>query len=223
MTRIVLLVVATVLLLLDGVVYGRWTDRWGSAQPVDDAVARLEQIPLRIGVWQGKPVPGSAEQAKRAGCAGCWVRRYERSDDGAVVDVMLACGRPGPLAVHTPDVCYTGSGYTQSEPAMQFAVDLNGDGSATFWKTRFSKPDAVVPLKLQLLWAWHSGDGWRAVRNPRLEFAGARVLYKLYVVREMDGRDDHRDDRLSSDFLTVFMPAFDAALAAEPGAEPSPP
>lgn len=223
MTRVVLLVLATVLLLMDGVVYGRWTDRWGSAPLVQDAVARLDRVPLRIGSWHGATVPQAEEQATRAGCAGSWVRRYERSD-GAVVFVMLACGRPGPLAVHTPDVCYTGSGYTQSEPAVQFTADRNGDGApATFWKTRFSKPDALVPVNLRLFWSWHSDDSWRAPRNPRLEFAGAPVLHKLYVIREMDGQDDQRDDSIASEFLTAFMPAFDAAMALEPSADLLPP
>lgn len=224
MTRVVLIVIATALLLLDGVVYGRWTDRWGGAEPVEDAVRRLNDIPLRIAHWQGKPLSDATEQTRRAGCAGFWVRRYERSNDGAVVDVMLACGRPGPLAVHTPDVCYVGSGYTQSEPAVQYNAEPNSNGApASFWKTRFSKPDALVPVNLRLLWAWHSGAGWRAARNPRVEFAGAPVLYKLYVIREIDGRDDQRDDRVSREFLSAFMPVFEAAIAAETAAGRAPP
>lgn len=211
MTRVVFLLLAAALLLVDGVVYGRWTDRWGNGQAVEDAVTQLEQIPLRIGGWQAKPLAPAGAHAAQAGCAGFWVRRYERQHDGAVVDVLLACGRPGPLAVHTPDICYTGSGYVQAEAVGLYTADAaEGAAPATFWQTRFNKPEALVPVSLRLLWSWHTAAGWHAARNPRLEFAGAPVLHKLYVIREMDGRDDRRDDAICAEFLTAFLPAFAA-------------
>jgi Protein of unknown function (DUF3485) len=217
MRRIVFLTLATMLLLLDGLVYGRWTDRWGNSQVVEDSVARLEQVPLTVGDWQGKPLPAPDNQAKRAGCAGLCVWRYERRLDGATVNVMLACGRPGPLAVHTPDICYGGAGYTQSEAAAPYtAKTAGGAAPPEFWTAKFSKQDAPVPLNLRLFWSWHTRAGWQVARNPRLEFAAEPALYKLYVIHEMDGLDDRRDDAICADFITAFLPALQQALAAEP-------
>ncbi len=219
MKRVGLILLAAAMLFVDGLVYGRWTDRWGQAQAVEEAVAHLERIPLQIGSWTGKPLSAPEEQARRSGCAGIWVRHYERSQDGAAVNVMLACGRPGPLAVHTPDICYVGSGYVQAEAPVQYAAPAQTNvAPAMFWKSRFSKPDALVPLNLRLLWSWYGKSGWQAPGNPRIEFAGSPALYKLYVIREMDGRDDQRDDAICREFLAAFLPAFDATMPNDPQA-----
>src|SRR5436305_632514 len=148
MTRAVLISVATFAVLVDGYVFGRWSNRWGNTQAVEQAVLSLRRVPMTIGDWQAKPLDLGAKQAQQAGYAGYFLRRYERRGDGAAVNVMLACGPAGPLSVHTPDVCYAGAGFTQAAPAQSYVVGPDSERPAEFLKTKFTKPAAVVPVNL---------------------------------------------------------------------------
>ena len=49
-------VAAGVALIATGIVHGYWSDRWASDQQVTDAVARLADIPMHIGEWEGKEI-----------------------------------------------------------------------------------------------------------------------------------------------------------------------
>ncbi len=216
MTRAVVLSIAVVVLLVDGFVYGLWTDRWGTGQAVEQAVERLEYVPMSIGDWQGQARELGARQAEQAGYAGYWLRRYERQRDGMVVHVMLACGRPGPLCVHTPGVCYAGAGYEESETPVKHLAAADEGAPPEFWKSRFSKPDAVVPVNLRIFWSWRTSDGWRVAQNPRFQFASQPVLFKMYVTHEIAGADARQEDAACAEFMNLFLPELEKTLAAPP-------
>jgi hypothetical protein len=129
---------------------------------------------------------------------------------------MLACGAPGPLSVHTPDVCYGGIGFVQAEPAAKQQYRGVGVETPEFWKGTFTKPDAVIPVKQRLLWSWRSSNGWQASDNPRLNFASEPVLYKMYVSYELAGSDEKRADTVCTEFLGVLLPELEKRLTAHP-------
>jgi hypothetical protein len=219
MTRTLLLSAATLAVLLDGYCHGLWTNRWNSSRAVEEAVARLERVPRAVGDWQAQPLALGAREADQAGFAGHWLRRYERRQDGRVVTVMLACGLPGPLSVHTPDVCYGGAGYVLSGEAVTFAAGSGRAAPPEFWKAKFSKPDALVPVHLRVNWSWRAGGAWKAPANPRWAFAGLPVLYKMYVTYEL-GADERLDDAVCAEFLGLLLPELEKALAAPRRAAP---
>src|SRR4051794_16700864 len=159
MKRIVVISIAAAAILVDGYVFGVWTDRWGNTATMERALSQLDRVPLNIGDWQGESLELGAAQAEQAGFAGHWLRRYERRQDGMAVNVMLACGRPGPLSVHTPDICYAGAGFVQSQPAAKYALAAK-DRPSEFFKSMFNKPEAVVPANLRIFWSWRTADGW---------------------------------------------------------------
>jgi Protein of unknown function (DUF3485) len=215
MARIVLISIAVIAVLLDGYVYGLWTDRWGNAQAVEDAVARLELVPMTIGDWQARPLELPEKHAKQAGFAGYWLRRYEHRD-GAAVNVLLACGRPGPLSVHTPDICYAGAGFVQSELAVKHTTSADHGTAAEFSMAKFGKPEALVPQKLRVFWSWRGDGGWTVPGNPRFAFASQPVIHKLYVTHEMVAADERQDDAICTEFINLLVPALDKALTAQP-------
>ena len=47
-----------------------------------------------------------------AGAEAWLIRNYSNPSRGVSVSVMLLGGLPGKISTHTPDVCYTGAGYT---------------------------------------------------------------------------------------------------------------
>jgi hypothetical protein len=216
MTRTILLAIAFVVVFVDGLVYGLWTDRWGNGQAVDEAVGRLERVPLTIGDWQGQARLEGSREAEQAGFSGFCLRRYERPRDGMVVEVMLACGRPGPLCVHPPSVCYAGAGFVQAEAAVKHVAFAAADTPAEFWKSRFTKSDSAIPMNLRIFWSWRTLTSWKAAHNPRWEFAAEPVLFKMYVTHVLTGADDRREDSACAEFLDLLLPEIEKAVAGPP-------
>ena len=67
--------------------------------------------PPTVGDWEGRPLEVEPRELAAAGVIGGVLRRYVNRQDGRAVTVLLVCGPPGPIAVHTPDICFAGIGY----------------------------------------------------------------------------------------------------------------
>jgi hypothetical protein len=207
------MMIALALVIAAGLVHGRWTQRWSASRAVEDAVARLGQVPTNVGAWQGRLLEMDREQLARANIAGHVARRYGRRDGTAAVTILLVCGLPGPIAVHTPDICYAGAGYELlGAPATLSVPDGPGGGPAEFRHAVFGKTNSPVPSYLRILWTWSADGSWKAPENPRLAFAPQRALYKLYVIHEMDTSEQRVEDDPSLELLRSLLPELERAL-----------
>ena len=103
--------------------------------------------------------------------------------------IALVCGRPGPVATHTPEVCYGANGYLVGDKK---SVAVEGDGPARFWTSDAVRTRVSEETKVRLYWAWNGGKGWIASRDARIQFPRHNypVLHKLYVLREISGSKD---------------------------------
>src|SRR5439155_15150223 len=123
--------------------------------------------------------------------------------------ILLVCGRPGPVSVHTPDVCYEGVGYEMAAAPVRYAAREGSSAApAQFWMADFEKQRAAVPVRLRILWSWHAAGAWQAPDDPRLTFARFPVLYKLYVIREMASGDERLEEDRCGEFLGQLLPEF---------------
>src|SRR5690349_8005042 len=104
MRRMLLPTLALLLIVGTGVVHGMRTGRWQPSAALTDAVARLDTVPMRIGDWEGEDTPLAGREPP--GVAAHLCRRYTNTRTGEAVTMFLVCGRPGPVSIHTPDVCY---------------------------------------------------------------------------------------------------------------------
>jgi len=218
MSRYLLLLIVGAVILADGYVYGLWTGRWHETQELSTAPARLERIPLTVGDWQGTSQELDPKVVARAEFAGYVLRSYENRRTGAVVSVLVACARPGPLCVHTPELCYRGAGFQMlTEAAARQTVDLESSHpSAEFWKATFARDDDTTPEQLRVVWSWRtSRSAWTAPDNPRWKFAGEPVLYKVYVAQKFVPRHDESDAADCLPFLRDLLPELDKALTAD--------
>src|SRR5262245_19987490 len=111
-----------------GIVHGLWTDRWSFSDEPGASAAKLEQVPLTLGDWQGQPADQDARPP--AGVVGYLCRRYSHARSGAVVTVVVVTARPGPACIHTPDACYIASGYKLTTPSKYV---LRAEPPAEFW------------------------------------------------------------------------------------------
>lgn len=212
------LITATLLVTLTALIQGDWSGRWTTSDKLQKAVDQLKKVPTRIGDWEGHPrelakTPASLNrrQLEIGEVAGYVARDYTNRRDGGQVMVLLVCGRPGPIAVHTPDICYEGIGYTAPkphQPAVEPAVE-----SAQFTSALFRKPDAP---SLQIFWTWNDGHGWQTPDNPRLTFAPAKALYKLYIVRAVPLGREPLGPQATQQLLQQFLPTLDHTLFPNP-------
>jgi hypothetical protein len=208
--------VGLVLVLLSGLLHGWWTQRWQESRALEDAVIRLDDVPMTVGAWRGNDEALDAEQVSHAGLAGGWMRRYVQPQTGTTLTVLLLCGQPGPTAVHTPEWCYRGVGYLPDRPERQTLPLPPDQPPAECWVGQFRKQDGVVWAGLRIHWSWSSTGAWRAPDYPRLAFARYPVLFKLYVVRELSLPGETADEDPVTGFLEDFLPQLNACLFPTP-------
>ena len=208
MSRYYLLALVAILVLVDGTLCGYWSGRWKDNEQLAASTAKLERLPLTFGDWQGERQELDPKVMERAGFSGYILRRYERRGD--VVSVMLACGRSGPLSVHTPEICYGGAGFAMSGDAKRWTpTEGENAPSAAFWKAVFARPNSASPEKLQVLWSWNKNGVWMAADHPRWTFAGTPVLYKLYVSQAFVPHEEVTEGEACQEFLREFLPEID--------------
>src|SRR5262245_57881820 len=214
MLRIIAISAALLSVIGSGVLHGYWTNRWTTSPELEMAVARLERVPLAIGEWQGQPVEVNADQIAQAEIAGYVARRFENRT-GQIVNLFLVCGRSGPIAVHPPEVCYTGAGFKVIGEAQKCRITpATPTKPAEFFRARFEKPASAGTGHLNLYYAWNAAGSWEAPSSPRRSFASYRALYKMYVSREV-ASGDAKDGEVCAEFLKQTLPALEKALFSD--------
>jgi hypothetical protein len=207
------LLVAAAILAIGSVLQGMWTDRWHSGAELESTVARLEKIPLCFGQWEGAVGYMDPRTLGLTGCRGYAIRNCINRTTGETISVTILAGRPGPAAVHSPDVCFTSGGYEISGPITTWTVPMPApENPAVFRTARFRRSDAGNSVLLRVFWSWSADCRWQAPDNPRLAFARHPSLCKLYVAREMLYEEESLQDDPCNEFLHVFLPQLNRVL-----------
>lgn len=213
MSRLLSVLMVFTAIGLSGVVHGLWTGRWNVTSGPEQAAARLKAVPMTLGDWDGQEAALDAREQEAADISGYLLRRYINRRTGSMVSLLLVCGRPGPVSVHTPETCYRGAGY---ELMGDRARHINSSlPDSTFWACRFQKVQTAVPEYLRIVYSWGAGGQWSAPENPRLAFFQHPALYKLYVTRPMGDSAEPLEDDPVVEFLRVLMPQLQKSLFSD--------
>src|SRR5262249_30519745 len=113
MARSIPFIVGLGLLLGSELVHGHLTNRWQSSNEPAASCARLpsQDEPLTIGAWKGHPGAPLPDQELLIGQIAGYFQQAFTHPKGYTVNVLIVCGRPGPIAVHSPEICLGGEGY----------------------------------------------------------------------------------------------------------------
>ena len=176
--------------------------------PGDSAAAQLAQtrlhaLPLSLGEWRGAATEIPAKHLQIAEAQAHLSRSYVRPRDGARVALLTLVGAPGPLGAHTPETCFAGAGYEREGVAAR--LDLPG-GFGSLWRGHFCPPQSRGSAQ-EVLWGWGDGATWVAASDPRFEFAGRNLLYKLYVT---SAAGPAGSGGAAEEFLAALLPALAA-------------
>jgi hypothetical protein len=151
---------------------------------------------------EGKP--GSID----ASLAGSLQRHYVNRRTGQKIAIVLVCGRPGPVSIHTPEACYGASGYLVGGRRRTAAPGSTGE----FWTADAIRTTATEETKVRIFWAWNAGQGWTPADDARITFARAPVLHKLYVVRDLNTLEENTKSDPCLDFMQLLLPELDRVL-----------
>lgn len=180
-TKLILLT-AAILVVGNGVVHGIITHRWTKPVSLKALADTLEQLPLEFGDWQGTRSEVDPVVLRAAEAAGAYQATFVNVATGEMANALLLCGRPGPMSVHLPEYCYAGFGYRTDGDPVVVTVKTKTGAEMTFRKIRMVRETSEgVPEEIIVYHAWYDGTSWSAPRFPRLAFATAPYLYKLYI------------------------------------------
>jgi hypothetical protein len=210
--RLLFSVIAGALLFgLSGLYHGLRTDRWGASENLSSAVERLQRIPFAVGKWHGEPLQIDAAMLRRAETAGWIARKYVHPEKGEV-QLLVLCGRPGPISLHTPEVCYPGIGYALFDKPERVGIGPDGSSrSPEFWIARFTRSGTLADA-LRIAWSWNSDGSFVAADHPRVRFAADKYLYKIYVVSRLRHFKEEWEQDGCRAFLQDLMPELEKAL-----------
>lgn len=227
MVRLLPIYLATVLVLgvggWLGFRMGRWSPRADREAML--ASARPEAIPLAIAGWTGERSEIDPKELQLARAPWSFAAGYRHPDHPGYISVMVLGGAPGPISVHTPDICFVGAGQSQLDPVQPLNVpDPSIGADCQFRTSRFANRGGVS----QAIWSWSDGGPWIAPDYPRIHFASSGALYKLYVVRDPGPGAEAVPqpgvlDETTREFLAGLLPALRSALFPEPPATPPAP
>jgi hypothetical protein len=188
-----------------GVVCGRASQRWGAVPDLVAAGDHLKTLPKQIGSWQlvEEEEMGSAE-IQMLSCAGYVNRKYADQQTGDVVSLAIYVGPPGPIAVHTPEVCYSSRDFTAEGARKRVEFAGANDLTHALWNTRFRSNNAIGE-RLTVYYGWLADNEWNATESPRFAFAGSPMLFKLQIAANMPASDEAGQQDPCRNFLQALM------------------
>ncbi len=207
MKSLITIVSAIALLALAALGHGLRTDRWGVPADLQAAVAQLQQLPKELGDWTSTDGKLSDAEVAIAQIAGYLIRNYEHKYTQEKISIMILCGRPGPVAVHTPEICYAGAGFVPG-PVEIYSMPKGG----SLWHSEFVKQGAAEE-KLRIHWAWSTNGDLIASKSPITDFGLSKALYKIYVIRQVIGSKRQSDAEPDRELLKILQPHLKKCLS----------
>lgn len=202
---------ALILTVASGMWHGRISNRWGPPTAVRPALEMLPGVPREIGDWtlvdEQQLDPQVVDTLQ---CHGYLYRIYEHQESGQKVNVVVLLGPPGPISVHTPEICYSGQGFESDGQRVMHAVSRPGNSEQDqFWSVRM-KPLQNDGSVQQVYYAWSDGSRWTNPESPRWAFRRQPYLYKLQLASVQPSESPAAGDSQmqgAEDFLHEFSAA----------------
>ena len=199
------LATALLITLIGGALYGNYAQRWNPPAELAEGVMRLEKLPSQIGNWKAvENLPIDEATLQMLDCAGYASRRYVNQLSGQSINCAVLVGRAGPIAVHTPEVCFSSRDYEIQSERTATGVEETPIRRHSFWKVDFNSRNALAD-GLRVYYAWSPGNVWNASRSPRFQFAGSPLLYKLQLAVNVSPNVGSKGDDAGKQFLEEFV------------------
>ncbi|MFO0180325.1 MAG: hypothetical protein ACK517_00950, partial [bacterium] len=149
------------------------------------------------------PLTPAVERILR--CYGYVNRVYWNSKTGHRVSLAILYGPRGPMAVHTPEICYSSRGRVPIGKPEEVVPGGSLKGHS-FWRLDFKHPSSKSS-DMEVWYAWSDGNDWIASDYPR--FWITQSLFKI----QLSGPPGAPDEvSACDDFLQHAIPELKACL-----------
>lgn len=205
------LAIAVGLIFFGGVLHGQWSNRWGVKPDLIALGEKLKTIPMTIGEWSCKEesaLDKNVEKLLEVDDTKAYISRvYIHQSTGEAVNVFVIFGPKGPVAVHTPEVCYNARDVRQISTRDAVGMDIDGL-TGELWKLAF-ETNTFDKRKMSVYYGWSDGGPWTAAVNPR--FWRTDYLYKIQTACLASGNKEDSTD----EFFKVFLPELRKKMRTE--------
>ncbi len=189
-----------------GLLHGRLTNSWKQSPTSRVARERLAAaLPQDFGNWrfdhEAEFPPAVLEILEQPAY---FSRVYQHVQTGDTVTVVVIVGQPGPVSVHTPEICYSSRDYTVAGDRQKQEIVAADGRRHELWKLSLDANQADA-LPLEVMYGWTTGTAWEATDRPRYAFGGLSHLYKLQLAAVAPPRRREGDFNPVQDFLTGFL------------------
>lgn len=190
---------AMAMLLLGGVAHGILSNRWGVPEDIVSLGNKLGEIPKEVGPWKCSSESQLEKTTEKLLEAKGYISRvYTHEATGESVNVFVVFGPKGPIAVHTPEVCYSARAVTQTSERSPVQVESEGK-EGSLWKLGF-ETNSIDKRKMSVYYGWTEGGPWQAAQSPR--FWRTDYLYKIQTSCQATGKKEDSTD----EFFKFFLP-----------------
>lgn len=213
------LAIGFLLAIASGLAHGLLTDRWGTPPELTETAQCLESLQPDVEGWSSSPGDDLNDRTRHAaGAEGYFSRSY--TDGTTSVRVSVVFGRPGPISLHAPTVCFTNSGMQQLADEVPEEVPLADTSLAAFWGTIFRPPPRQEGSDILTYWSWSpDARSWSNPEDARMHFAGRPYLYKVYFTTpsgtDLGGSEAPAKTALHK-FIADFLPKFAEGMNRAP-------
>ena len=213
---------AAIGLILIGALYVSTNMLGFSQQYMDYLIKIVQETPEKFGNWIGNDNAQANEAiTKESGALAQVSRVYENQLFGETINLYFISGISFRVAMHSPIVCYPGSGYEQQGEVQTFDFDYvytdsktgkNYARKATFFTVVFKKEDHSE----RVFWSWNDGSGRVAPQFARLHFGGHIPLCKCYFSYVDNSPSVYDfDKKYITDFATRFLSDVDNRMIVD--------
>jgi hypothetical protein len=214
------------LILLLGTLGGGWIQRnmshsWGSPRERQRAGEKLlATLPEQLGDWRFRnDAPFTPAVLAMLEDPVHISKVYENMRTGEIATVAVIVGHPGPVAVHTPEICYSSRDYKVPSSRRRTEIKTPRGQSHSFWSLNLS-PKETGDVPLVVMYGWSTGTTWEAAEHPRYSYGGLSHLYKLQfaVVSTGETSEDGYDPAV--DFAEQFVAELQPLLVESDQRQP---
>jgi hypothetical protein len=215
-----LLVVIT---LATGLLQGKMTNRFGLPEDMNEAAHKLENLQKILeqptfsfgerGQWRMiKTTQMTDLVIETLECREYINASFVNSEMPSIqINGFIILGPAGPVAVHTPEICYSSKDYEITDDRERIRIFPKGPREDEFWglTMRSNQVDADI---LRVYYAWANLGPWTAPDIPRITYGGDSKLYKMQLAVKLPADAKLEKGDACQDFLKAFLPVVNGQL-----------
>lgn len=210
-----------VITLATGLLQGKMTNRFGIPEDMNESAERLANL-KKILEKQPFGARGQWRMTNDSKMTDLVVETLECREyinasfvnsevPGLQVNGFIILGPPGPVAVHTPEICYSSKNHEITDERERVKIFPKGPQEDEFWGLSMRSRDVNEDM-LRIYYAWTVDGPWTAPDIPRITYGGGSKLFKMQLAVKLPPDVNLEKTDACQQFLQAFLPVVNSQL-----------